>query len=245
MTRNPYAQPQAEPPFSFSETQRTSALAVTSLVLSILGLLSCPVMVLGVLGFLSGVVGLYFISTSSGRLAGRGLALTGVIVGLLSIVVGMALWIGGAQLIRAAFAEPAQSAMQAIEAQDRAGIRALLEPNIDRATTDAQIDAFLASAAAATGSFQKIETGFISFITAMMEFAKLPSTGGRVDNHYAVWARTGNGRALVVMKIDEGVHSSSGSFSVAGAVLDFGVIVNGTEVWIQGPASPAPAPGTP
>lgn len=59
-------------------TGKTSALAVTSLVLGILGLFTCGVTAL--VGLILGIIALVKVSNSAGALRGRGIALAGIIV---------------------------------------------------------------------------------------------------------------------------------------------------------------------
>lgn len=235
MSRNPYASPQAETPFTFSEPQRTSALAITSLVLSILGLISCPFMVLGTLGFLLGIVGLYFVSTSNGRLAGRGLAISGVIVGLLSIVVGMAVWIGMSQMFRAGIGSPVSTMVQGIEATDRSAIRSVLTADADAATTDAEVDAFITQAQGVVGTGASPKAGIMDFARAMIALHETDARYGQSnDTFLAVWVDSDTGRSLVIMRMDgNGRNATPG-----GLFTNIGVRRDSTEVWLRG--SPFP-----
>lgn len=69
---------QNPPPLPSSAPAKTSAMAVTSLVLGILGLFTCGISAL--FGLIFGVVGLVKIRGSRGTLTGEGLALSGIIV---------------------------------------------------------------------------------------------------------------------------------------------------------------------
>lgn len=83
--RNPYADDGGYDELAGPE--RTSALAVVSLVMSLL----CCIPGLGVLGAGLGVGALLGISGSRGRVGGKGLAVAGIIVGILVSVA----WVGG------------------------------------------------------------------------------------------------------------------------------------------------------
>jgi hypothetical protein len=66
------------PPLAPSASSRTSALAVTSLVLGVLGAFTCGITAL--FGLVLGIIALVKISNSRGALRGGGIALAGVIV---------------------------------------------------------------------------------------------------------------------------------------------------------------------
>jgi prepilin-type processing-associated H-X9-DG protein len=70
------------PPFSAAPPQaavgKTSALAITSLVLGILGVVSCGATAL--IGLILGIMAIVRISNSQGRLEGKGLAIAGTVV---------------------------------------------------------------------------------------------------------------------------------------------------------------------
>lgn len=74
----------APPPIP-SPTQATSAAAIWSLVLGILGLAVC---VIGIPGVICGHLALSRIKSSQGKLRGRGLATGGLITGYLGIIIG-------------------------------------------------------------------------------------------------------------------------------------------------------------
>lgn len=84
----PYGSPQPVPPqaygapaYSLPPQRSTSAAAVASLIM---GILECIPFVTGLLALVFGLVGLR--ATRKGRAAGRGMAVAGLILGLLSIV---------------------------------------------------------------------------------------------------------------------------------------------------------------
>ena len=74
---SPAGQPSA-PPGALSPPSRTSGLAITSLVLGCLGILTCGITSL--VGLILGIVALVRINKSHGQLGGQGLALAGTIV---------------------------------------------------------------------------------------------------------------------------------------------------------------------
>ena len=66
------------PPLPETTSPKTSAMAVTSLVLGILGLFTCGLTAL--FGLILGIIAMVKVKNSGGRLGGNGLALAGVIV---------------------------------------------------------------------------------------------------------------------------------------------------------------------
>ena len=90
--------------------QKTSAMAVTSLVLGILGMFSCGITAL--VGLILGIVALAKIKKSGGRLDGRGLALAGTIVsGVFLTLIPVMIAIYAAMLLPA-LASAKQKAME-------------------------------------------------------------------------------------------------------------------------------------
>jgi len=97
------------PPFpigALSPTAKTSALAVTSLVLGILGVLTCGATSL--FGLIVGIIAMVKVANSGGALRGKGLALAGVIVsGILLLMLPIS-----AAMLLPALAAAKQKAMQ-------------------------------------------------------------------------------------------------------------------------------------
>ena len=73
--------------------QGNSGMAIASLVCSLVGLIPCFwfIQIMGLLGAIFGFVGLR--QTKSGERGGRGLALAGVIIGVILVVACAAFWI--------------------------------------------------------------------------------------------------------------------------------------------------------
>ena len=77
----------APPPTNQPLRAKTSGLAVASLVLGILGFLTCGLT--GLVGAILGVVALIGISKSAGTLRGQGMAISGLVTSLLSLLSGV------------------------------------------------------------------------------------------------------------------------------------------------------------
>ena len=121
------------------------ALAIASLVCSLL--MCCPVVTL--VGAILGIAGLFH--TKGGRRRGRGLAITGLVLGILftvgGVVVGFWAWRSFGQVI---FRGPAL-VMEAGYAGDDAGVKQYFDA--DHVPNDEEIDAFFATAKTRFGEF--------------------------------------------------------------------------------------------
>ncbi len=80
----PIAPEASDPDHSPSVATKTSGMAVTSLVLGILGFLTCGLT--GLVGGILGVVALVGINNSRGHLRGQGLAVSGIVVSAVSLI---------------------------------------------------------------------------------------------------------------------------------------------------------------
>jgi hypothetical protein len=68
---------------------KTSGLAITSLILGIVG--GCSFGLLSIVGLILGIMGLKKIKASGGAVGGRGLAMAGIIISILTLILGLAL----------------------------------------------------------------------------------------------------------------------------------------------------------
>ncbi len=73
--------------------QKTSPLAIVSLVLGIVGICCGQLFVLSIGAIVTGYIGRNQINQSGGQLKGGGMALAGLILGAIGIVVGIGYWI--------------------------------------------------------------------------------------------------------------------------------------------------------
>lgn len=150
MANNPYAQPAPADGAEFGlpmEPARTSVLAVISLIASLL----CCVPSLGLLGVLLGVVAIIFITGSKGRLGGMGLAIAGVVIGLLVSAVWLLLAFGAVTGFKEFSKTP--DVLAAAQQRDLAGVHATLSADAQAAVTDEVLEAFASRVEADHGSF--------------------------------------------------------------------------------------------
>lgn len=98
--------PPAGPPPLSPATAKTSGMAIASLVLGILGIVSCGLTPL--IGLILGIVAIGKVRNSKGTLVGEGIAIAGTIVSALFLVFGIGMFAG---IVIPAFAGAKQRAM--------------------------------------------------------------------------------------------------------------------------------------
>jgi prepilin-type processing-associated H-X9-DG protein len=77
-------------PFSPStDKPKTSGLAITSLILGLIG--ACSLGLLSIVGLILGIMASKKIKASGGAVGGRGLAIAGIIVSIITLIIGLAL----------------------------------------------------------------------------------------------------------------------------------------------------------
>jgi hypothetical protein len=192
--------------------QRTSIMAILSLVF---GLLCIPGF--GIVGALLGIAALFLISSSNGRLSGKGLAIAGLVISLLV----SSLWIGfgyGAVkvlgVVKTQMVGPVNDTMTAIETGDYAAARKFLSPTTAAAVTDAHFDAFKAAYAAdaGAGAYKSMPDGFMELLNGWAALG--PIMQKYQQNQGDVIPLPGNfdkGIALVAVQIDKSAPPSPGA----------------------------------
>ncbi|MCB9852395.1 MAG: hypothetical protein H6819_04810 [Phycisphaerales bacterium] len=116
-----------------------SKLAIAALVFS---LLICLPFVAPVVGAILAIAALVVIAGSNGRLRGKGMAVTALI---LSVVVLSVDIVGAIKLVdatRTMITKPVRTFVQQLEADDLAGARAALSPAVSKSVTDDELSAF-------------------------------------------------------------------------------------------------------
>jgi hypothetical protein len=190
MSRNPYQQTADFGPSLSVPAERTSTLAIISLVLSLI----CFVPGLPTLGSLLGVFALIGISSSQGRIKGTGLALAGIILGLLFSMAQIGLALGGNILVNQ-YASIAAAPLASAEAGDSAALRAALAPETAAVLTDEDIAAFKAAYTAEAGAYDKSIRGILPV------FSALAAMGPTIDQSLQ------SQRLMPVpAKFDQGIH---------------------------------------
>ncbi len=148
--------------------QRTSVMAVLSLVFA---LICCPPGP-SFLGVIFGVAALVVIGRSNDRLVGRGLAISGIIIGLIvcAIWLGLFIGIGGAlRTYQSQFAGPLVAKFQSLETGNYTEFRTMLTPEANARITDADIDAFRAGYTPELGKLVESPAAGWDFMKLAME----------------------------------------------------------------------------
>lgn len=242
MNNDPFAQSQP-PEFLPDEAtlpQRTSIMAILSLVFSLI----CCIPGLGAIGAILGGVSLISISRSNGRLTGTGLAVTGIVIGLLVSIV----WIGSAALASSGFGSminQADGVMAAAEANDATALRSAVVPPAS-AVTDAEIDAFRAAYQAQYGGYVGASRGLLGQAKALLDQgATLQTALNRVQGQYPtqtivpIVAQFDQGDALLIMVAEPQPGAPP-------APANIGVVApDGSMIWLLDPTGVPTAPAGP
>ncbi|MET0999321.1 MAG: DUF4190 domain-containing protein [Marmoricola sp.] len=95
-----YGQPPGYPPGGgygapggYGQPQQTSPLAIVALVLGIVGICCGQLFVISGGAIVTGIISRNQITQAGGRLKGNGMALSGIILGVIGVVIGVAYWI--------------------------------------------------------------------------------------------------------------------------------------------------------
>lgn len=196
--------------------QRTSVLAIVSLVLSLLGV--C-IPGFGLLGLLFGVISIFLISGSAGRLSGRGLSASGIVIGLLTTVIWLAIIAGMSKVISvfgSSIFVPADNTMKAIEAGDWKKARAEFTSSTADKLTDADFVAFRTAYQAEMGAYKSGPTGFIDFALQMGEVGPAMNRFQNNPNNLIPVPMTfEKGKAVVALQVTPPAQTGSTS----GAIL--------------------------
>jgi hypothetical protein len=97
--QQPYGQPPSYPPpppgapGGYGQPPKTSPLAIVSLVLGIIGVPCCTFFVFGIGAAVTGFLARRQIDASQGSLKGSGMAMAGLVLGVVTIVLAIVVWI--------------------------------------------------------------------------------------------------------------------------------------------------------
>lgn len=136
----------------YQEPERTSVMAILSLVFGFLG---CCVFVTAPIGVLLGILGLFGISRSKGRVGGTGFAIGGVVVSILAMAIwlGIVFGIGGAMKAGITqFGATTEGILTDIQKADYDAARARMIPPASE-VGDAEIAGFHAAYSADLGEY--------------------------------------------------------------------------------------------
>lgn len=259
MSQNPYANPypqqyaQAYPPGYGGTPARTSVMAVLSLVCSLI----CCIPGLSVLGVLFGGLALLGIAMSGGKVKGAGLAIAGLIIGIVLSVMWVLAVIGVVQL-SGMFNHMVDPALKALEARDRDAVRSAFITGAHGSLDADRVEEFGALMEQEYGTYERMPDGLGELIS---EFGTIFSDQAVGTATQAAQAKYGqNGVFPMPAKFDSGWQAvmiymdSTGTGQNQGMPLlrDLGIIrSDGSLEWLvdgaggsgaPGPTRPRPAP---
>lgn len=226
---------------------RTSALAVASLVFALV----CFIPGAGLLAVLLGVPALFMINASRGRVRGTGLAVTGVVVGLLVSAIWVIFFAGAAwanEEVGRQMTGPTAEVLRGIESGDRSKARARLSATANAAVTDADFDAFHAAYRAEVGDFQSVPQSLWDLGRGYMQVGHImQGYQGRNPNLFPHPATFANGPAVVLVEFAQPVSQpppGSTGF-VMPPMENLGIVTpQGREIWLI-PSSTGAQPAAP
>jgi hypothetical protein len=246
MSQNPYAQSAdfAPPPES-----RTSVLAIISLVCSLI----CIVPGLGLIGTILGISALFGISRSQGAVRGNGLAVSGIVLGLIVTVLWICGLIGAAQvnqMFGKAFIGPVGNVVQAIEAGDYKTARQSFDPALNAAVTDEQIKAFADAYQAELGHYKSMPQSLMEMFGAYSKVGpQFQNYQGRgTPGEVPLPAAFDKGDSLILIQMPtNGRQQQPTAGNWVPSISNLGVLTPaGKEIWLLPlPGSAPTQPGDP
>jgi hypothetical protein len=228
--------------------QKTSVMAITSLVLALI----CFIPGLSVLAIVMGVAALLMISKSGGKLRGGGLAVAGLLVGVLVTAVWIAALVGMRQATKffeSQFIAPVATSLKALQAGDIAGAKKILDPAVSATLTDADFQKFKDGYTPELGDFEGAPDGIMQVFEGYSALGQQMQTfqGGGGNDRLPVPAKFKNGWALVTVYIDPQGGQAGGGTMISAKNLSVttpsGKVVMLIPESPTGVPAPVPAPG--
>lgn len=248
MSQNPYATPypqqygQPQPMgYGTGVPARTSAMAVLSLVCSLV----CCIPGLSVLGVLFGGLALLAIAMSGGRVKGVGLAIAGLIVGIVISVVWVMMLVGATQAA-GMMNQMVDPALKAIDARDRDAVHTTFVASAHPTLDETRINDFRAFVASEYGTYERMPDGIGELVGEFITIMSDPQVGPATNAAQAKYGQSGV--FPMPAKFDTGwqaimVYMDSTSANSTGMPLlrDLGVVKSdGTIEWLVAGNSSGP-----
>ncbi|MEL6797998.1 MAG: DUF4190 domain-containing protein [Planctomycetota bacterium] len=217
---------------------RTSVLAILSLLFSLV----CFIPGLSTIGSVLGVFAIIGISSSKGRVKGTGLAVAGIVIGLLVTIIWIGLAIGVNQGLQqyATFG----SIVADVQDGDEPAVRARLTTSTNEAVTSADIAAFQAAYRDDAGAYNGVPTGIGPLISSFTELGQGGATPDPASVPYAnaipLPGNFDNGTRLMWIALSATERTDSGTPGYE----NFGIeLSDGTIAWLIDPATLAAGAG--
>jgi hypothetical protein len=218
---------------------RTSIAAVISLVSGLL----CCIPGLGLLGIITGIASLFFIGGSHGRITGRGLAISGLLLGCLSTAIQVGVLLGASWYSNRMLADMSAVAV-AVEQQDFAKARTAMGSATATSITDEQFAAFRQAYQAELGAFQSLPSSPIDWFTSYGRLGNAFQGYKGANEVIPMPAVFDNGSAIMFFRIEPNTPPPPGR--VVPPFDNLGIRTStGNEYWLTGPNAVVPAGSPP
>lgn len=195
----------------YQEPERTSIMAILSLVFGVGG---CCFGVTSILAVPFSIVGMLGISRSKGRLGGMGLAIAGLIVGLITLALwaGLIIGVGGAMKAGIAqFGSTTESILTEIQNGDHDSARSQMIPPASEVTNE-ELAAFYSAYQADLGNFVGMPDGLGELFSGYSSVGPLIQTYNGRPGYVPMPVRFDSGWVLVIYVMDpSGQGGGSGS----------------------------------
>jgi hypothetical protein len=248
MSQNPYAA-YNEPTDSVAQA-RTSVAAILSLVCSLI----CCIPGLGAVAAVLGGVALLRISGSNGRRSGVGLAIAGIVIGLL-VTMGWGFFAIGAMSVYEKAGKFFMPMIQTVASDDPAKMRAAVSPALAATATDADWKRFRDAIKGELGDVSTKNVNLIQIFKGYGEVGQLMQNKGNNDNAIPLPLVGDKGKGVLLVHLPRNTTvrtpGANGPGSAGDEVLsmcvNFSVILpSGKEEWLvpkdQMPGSPRANP---
>lgn len=245
MSNDPYAAATDFQDYHEDGPPKTSVLAILSLVCSLI----CFIPGLSAIGSLLGVFGLIRISTSDGKIKGTGLAIAGIVVGvvvsLLQIGIVVAVQQGAKQYLKMA------EVMEDIDSGSYDAARGRLSIATRQYATDEAFEEFRAAYSADAGAYAGMPEGLWDLLMAFGELGQSQDPNRIPERPYGnqqapISGLFTNGPRWIIIGINPGESNDAGTFR---ALDNVGVWASdGSIIWLVDPdtlnnAAPFSLPG--
>lgn len=235
--------PSAYSPFPgepFGE-QKTSIMAIISLVCSLI----CFIPGLSIVGVVLGVFALLMISNSNGRLGGRGLAIAGLILGLIISAIWISAGIAFVQAtktMKGEFSQPLGQLILDIDAKDYAKARQSLTPAAATAITDADFTRFVDAYQAELGHAKAPPENILEFFASYGSLGQQMQQFQGAQNIIPFPGTFDKGMSVIAFQVDQkGGAGQAIKIPISNIMV---VTPSGKKVTLYDPAANANSPMT-
>ncbi len=201
--------------------ERSSVMAIVSFIVSVISMVTCCVPliggVLGTIAIVGSSISMISIRRSDGRLGGTGLAVAGLILGIIATFLNVATIIGVNTAVQG-FNADMSALMTAMEAKDWDAARTVLSAEPGHSATDQEFELFYDAYHAAHGDFDATAKGLGEFFPLWAGAAKSISNPPQGQNLMPWPVRFANGPTLLFIHFDQGSSAWPPDFANIGFV---------------------------